>query len=227
MKLRLATGATALGLALTLSACMTASRDLSFTPSSQTAMVINVSPARTDVARWAIFTRIYPETGAIGEDYSLEIGWGSSSQLSNESGRLLALSARELPPGDYAITELGINDVDGPGYNQRGTSWLCTNRAAPVYSLTSGVIVLVRTDVMYPDDLGDRQSAPPSDAAVMVEFERVRESYPSIEGIASIAEPHYWITFTDAPSTRWAYRCHAPQSFTLRPSPRPGEPNNR
>lgn len=199
-----------------LAGCMTASRDLSFAATSGTAFVVNASPGRDDVARWAVLRRVNPSIGTFGAEYTLEIAWGSGSQLNSGRDRLVALSAREIPPGDYAIVELGIRDAGG---GQLGLSWLCTDHAAPVYSFTAGSIAIVRTDLMYPSHLSRGQ---PSNEEVLGEFQRTRERYTHISGDAAIAEPAYWITWPSNPADASPYfgdRCPAPTRFTVRAEP--------
>lgn len=203
-------------MAMTLAGCMTAPRDLAFAPSSPRALAVNASPPQNGVARWAYIQRI--ENGQFGSEYVMEIAMGTSSQL-NGGDRLVALSAHDVPPGDYAITEIGIRDA---GNGAMGLSWVCTDRLAPVYTLAAGSIAIIRTDAMYPMDVGG--GGAPSDEDVLQEFERSRARFPNLVGTAAIVEPSYWITFRTSSEFRPpGDRCRVPVSYTVRPAPERGE----
>jgi len=102
-------------------------------------------------------------------------------------------------------------------------SWLCTDRAAPVYSFAPGAIAIIRTDLMYPPDLRGNQPAP-NNEAVRQEFEALRARYPHVAGDAAIVAPSYWISWTrDLSALRPGGRCPIPIGFDVRSEPTLGE----
>jgi hypothetical protein len=140
---------------------------------------------------------------------------GGLSRLNANSTSGIILVGHEIPPGDYALVEVG-----GPTFNgvASGQAWLCMGHASPTFHFSSGQIAIIRTNYIpgYREQMNNRLSI--SDQAVLDEFGAARTHYPNITGDASIVAPEQIITWPrTTPSFLQAMNraCAEPETFSI------------
>jgi len=210
--LSLATIAAALALALALASCAeNLPQRTVFQPTAHNAFVVLEAPP-LPMASVTLFRRVDLQSHRFEREI-VTITYapiGGLSRLNPGSTSGVILVGHEIPPGDYAIVEVG-----GPIFN--GQAWLCMSAASPAFHFAAGQIAIVRTNYIpgYREQLNNRLSI--GNQAVLDEFAGARTHYPSITGDASIVAPEQIIAWPrTAPSFMQAMTraCAEPETFS-------------
>jgi hypothetical protein len=158
------------------------SRDLQFGATSQTALIVLVTP-REDFPSIAAIHNVDLASQRFAPDGdAFDIAMSRPSQLINRDTQSnVWLSMREVEPGDYALVEVANG-------SPAQATFLCLDAGAPVYRVSSGEILIISTWSWY-RILNVSYGPEPSTYVVDEEFERVRARYPSIAGEPSRSQP--------------------------------------
>ncbi|MFC7378880.1 hypothetical protein [Brevundimonas sp. GCM10030266] len=208
---RAARAACILVLALTASACVSASmdRETRFTADSPTAFLVVASPP-SHYASSADLRQVDMAGGRwVGRDITFNGSALFGDRVNNEQNETIWLTFREVPAGDYAVIALWTTD------GIREARACLGPQGAPVYNLRPGTITILRTDHLFRNAPTGIAAFRPSDRRVLDRLEAVRGGWPHVQGEPVFAQEVATLDYEDG-GIGWFSTCTPASTFTRR-----------